>query len=65
MIISFQVSGYGLNLKNKKIKAELRNLNFTILSSECAEGVLYYKLELQILSLTINFSVKSENHLNF
>ncbi|MBD5807115.1 DUF1919 domain-containing protein [Limosilactobacillus walteri] len=52
------------NSRNDKRKQRLKNENFTILASKCAEGVIYPKLGLKFLSTTINLWFKTSDFLN-
>lgn len=59
------ISRYFIRKRNKKRRERLINKNFTILSSECAGGVIYHDLGLKFDSPTINLWFKPNDYLLF
>lgn len=52
-------------LRNNIRRRKLKNRNFTILSSECAGGVIYHDLGLRFDSPTINLWFKPSDYITF
>lgn len=59
------ISNYFIKKRNTKRKKKLDNQNFTILSSECAGGVIYHDLGLRFDSPTINLWFKPNDYILF
>lgn len=59
------IAKYFIDQRNRKRKNSLMNKNFTILSSECAGGVIYHDLGLRFDSPTINLWFKPNDYLLF
>lgn len=51
--------------RNYMRRSRLKNKNFTIISSECAGGVIYHDLGLRFDSPTINLWFKPDDYLAF
>lgn len=59
------IANHFIYQRNRKRKDNLINKNFTILSSECAGGVIYHDLGLRFDSPTINLWFKPNDYLLF
>lgn len=59
------IADYFIKQRNNKRKRKLVNKDFTILSSECAGGVIYHDLGLRFDSPTINLWFKPDDYLLF
>lgn len=60
-----QISKLVIKVRNKKRRKELRNSDFTIISSNCVGGVIYHDLGLQFKSPTINLWFKPKDYIKF
>lgn len=52
-------------LYGKKMRKELKNENFTILSCNCAAGIIYHRYGLPFLTPTINLWIEQNDFLKF
>lgn len=59
------ISEFNSRRRNRRRREKLRNKNFTILSSECAGGVIYHDLVLRFDSPTINLWFTPSDYLTF
>lgn len=49
----------------KKIKENLKNTDFTLISNNCIAGIIYNDLGLQFRTPTVNLYISGEEYLNF
>ena len=57
------LSSYLTKRRNRIRREKLKNNDFTIISSECAGGVIYHDLGLRFDSPTINLWFKPDDYL--